>query len=249
MEEKEILMDLGLDENEAKVYLSLLKLKEATATKIAENAKLNRSNTYQILNKLIKKGLASYTLANNIKYFSPVDPEILLKELKEKEKELRKILPMLKKLYKEKIPETKVEVFKGRKGIRTVLKLILKDKKPYYILGGGEEACTIFEVENSAFLIEAEKLKIKGKILERKNAKFFIGKNEEFKYLPEDFFTLTSTTIWENKIAIFVWSKPYYAILIENEKIAKSWKSNFEFLWKIAKQPTKKDIKRRLFHK
>ena len=49
-----------------------------------------------------------------------------------------------------------------------------------------------------------------------------------------------------NKTIVFVWTEPYYAILIENEEIAKSNLTTFNYLWKIGEKPSKKDVEKRL---
>jgi len=187
-----ILRQLGLEEQEVKTYLALLDLGESTATKLAERTGLGRVHMYQIVNRLIEKGLASYIVKNNVKYFSASDPEILLKDIQQKTQNLQKILPELKMRQKRFVPETKVEIYRGREGINTIFKMVLKDEKPYYIIGGAEEACTIFELENTVFVKRAEKLKLQGKTLARKKDKFFIGKNEEYRFIPEQL--ISSTT-------------------------------------------------------
>lgn len=241
-----ILKNFGLEEQESKTYLALLSLREATATKLAERTNIGRVNMYQITNRLIEKGLVSYVVKNNVRYFTAADPEILLKDLEEKQEQLQKILPQLKARQKETKVETKVEVYRGREGINTILKMIIRDGKQYYIMGGAQEACSIFEIENRIFVKRAEKLKINGKILGRKQDEFFIGKNEEYRFIPEHLISSTSMMLWDNKTAIFVWSEPYYCILIENEDIIKSNLATFEYLWSIAEKPSKEDIKKRL---
>lgn len=246
MELQRVIESLGLEEKEAKVYLALLGLGEVTATKLAVKTNLDRTLMYQLTNKLVERGLASYIVKNNVRYFSAADPEILLKNLQEKEDNLKKILPELKERQKFVKPETKVEIYRGREGINTILKMIIREEKPYYIMGGAQEACSIFGLENTVFVKRAEKLKLLGKIFARKGDNFFVGRNEEYKFIPEHLISSTTQMLWNNKTAIFVWSEPYYVILIENEDITKSNMATFNYLWSIAEKPSKEDIKRRL---
>lgn len=245
MEVQQVIESLGLEDKEAKVYLSLLSLGETTATKLAEKTNLDRTLMYQLTNKLIEKGLVSYIVKNNVRYFSAADPETLLKNLQEKEQNLKNILPELKERQKFVKPETKVELYRGREGINTILKMVLRDEKPYYIMGGAQEACSIFELENTVFVKRAEKLKLLGKIFARKGDNFFVGKNEEYRFIPEHLISSTTQMLWGGKTAIFVWSEPYYVILIESEEITKSNLSTFDYLWSIAEKPTKEDIKKK----
>ena len=248
MEILEILEDLGLEEKEAKVYLALLSLGEATATKLAERTGLDRTLMYQLTNKLIVRGLVSYVVRNNVRYFSAADPETFLKELHEKEEKFKRILPELKERQRSIKPETKVEVYRGKEGINTIYRMVLREKKPYYLFGGGEEACTRVELINRKFVRKAVKEKIPGKILERKKAWFFVGENEEYRFIPDELISSTTTMLWNDKTAIFVWSEPYYVILIENPEITRDNLTTFNYLWKNGEKPTQKDRKKRLIN-
>jgi len=92
------LQKLGLSSAEANVYLSLLKKKNFTATEISKISEISRSKIYEILNKLIGKGLCIEILGS-IKKYSPVNPKTafnsLLQNYKqqyEQEIEAKKIL-------------------------------------------------------------------------------------------------------------------------------------------------------------
>lgn len=237
---------LGIEPQEVKVYLALLELHESTATKIAERTGLGRVHMYQITNRLIEKGLASYIIKNNVKYFSASDPMNLLKDLQSKQEQLKNIMPVLIAKKNQHIEDTKAEIYRGREGINTILKTILRDKKPYYFMGGLEESCTLFKLESTIFVKRAEDAEIKGKILARKKENFFIGKNEQYRYIPENVVMTTTTWVWGNKTGIFVWKKPYYCILIDSDEIARSNKAAFDYLFNAAEKPSKADIKKRL---
>jgi len=236
-----ILEKLGLEQQEVKTYLALLDLGEATATKLAERTGLGRVHMYQIVNRLIEKGIASYIIKNNVKYFSASDPEALLKDIQQKEQDLQKIIPELKARQNRFIHETKVEIFRGREGINTILKMVVRDQKQYYILGGSQEACSLFKLENIIMVRNAERAKLSGKILARENDLFFIGNNEDFRFIPNDLISSTTQMLWGTKTAIFVWTEPYYAILVDNKEVTEGNIATFRYLWRKARIPSKKD--------
>ena len=127
--DKEILVEYGLSKREAEVYYILLGINEALASEISEKAKESRTNTYDTLNSLIKKGLVSYVIKNNKKYFMATNPRKLLdwidfkkEELEKKKKEMEKLIPYLAKLRLPKEKKVNVEVYEGKEGIRTMLK-------------------------------------------------------------------------------------------------------------------------------
>ena len=79
------LQSIGLTQNEARVYLFLLEYQEAKTGLICSKLKIPNSHIYQILEKLLDKGIISYKIINNIKIFRPVDPESLYSLFREKE--------------------------------------------------------------------------------------------------------------------------------------------------------------------
>ncbi len=241
------LKKLGYEEQEIKTYLALLDFGELTATKIAEKTALGRVHTYQITNKLIEKGLVSYVIKNNIRYFSAADPETILQDLKEKEEGFKKILPELKARQKIIPSETKVEVFRGLEGINTILKMILKEGKDYVMLGGGEQfSKEEVAVITSTFIKRAEQSGIKGRLLERKKAKFIVGKHEDYRFVNDNLLSPTTSATWGDYHAIFIWTRPFYVILINNKEIAESNLATFNYIWASAQKPTKKDREKRL---
>ena len=75
---KQILKDAGLTEGEIKVYLALLELGDTTTGPLVDKSGVARSIVYQILERLIEKGLASYIVKDKTKYYQAADPNKLL---------------------------------------------------------------------------------------------------------------------------------------------------------------------------
>ena len=73
----EELTRLGLTINESKVYLALLELGSTNAGKIIKKTKLHRNIVYDNLDKLIEKGLVSFVIIKNTKYFETTSPSEL----------------------------------------------------------------------------------------------------------------------------------------------------------------------------
>ena len=132
-----VLKELGLNESEIKIYTNLLKEGSSLASSVAEDTDLNRSLTYQILDKLISKGYVTYVIKNNIRYYNPLSPERLLDLLKERERKLKEILPELSNLYRPSKENPVVEILDGVEGIKTILNDILKEGGRWLALGSG----------------------------------------------------------------------------------------------------------------
>lgn len=236
MDLEKVLQSLGLAEKEAKAYLSLLRLGETTATRIAEDINIDRTLTYQIMNRLIERGLVSYVIKNNVRYFSPARPEKLMEGIKEKEEKLAKALPELVKLAKTEEEKTKVEIYRGKEGIKTVWREIVRQEKEYVVFGEEGSFQELLPIFMKEFLRDIVKYGSQERILskESKRNKILLTENSEIRYLPDKYFSPTMTVVFGDKTVSFVWSKPYYAIVTQNKEIADSFRSYFEVLWKVA---------------
>jgi sugar-specific transcriptional regulator TrmB len=89
----EVLADLGLTHNEAKVYLALLCLQSSTASRLHKETNIARQDVYRVLSELREKELIEKVIARPTK-FKPIPSKetisILLQRRKEKNLQLRK---------------------------------------------------------------------------------------------------------------------------------------------------------------
>lgn len=237
----ETLKELGLTSTEIKVYIKLLELGPSLASKISQKAKVERAVTYHILEKLIIKGIVSYVVKENRKYFSAAEPERLRDLLKEKEDLLNEIIPELIKLKKAEEQPLSIEVFRGKEGFKTVMEDLIRDKKPYYIIGYTGKAPEIAKF----WYIHWNKRRTKNKI--RRYLLIHKGKDnlEALKYpltkikiLPEEVIhePKTSTIIYDkDKILLFLPLEEFAGIRIKNKEIHNSYKEYFNIIWKKSK--------------
>nr|MDA3836540.1 hypothetical protein [Nanoarchaeota archaeon] len=143
---EEILKEIGLNESERRVYITLLELGDSTRGKIVEKSKITGSKIYEVLEKLQKKGLVSKYIKNKVKHFRPMNPKQLLNYLEEKkekiinlEKQTQLIIPILLSKFNSSTKEQEVELITGIKGLEIVFKEqieILKNNDICYVLGG-----------------------------------------------------------------------------------------------------------------
>jgi sugar-specific transcriptional regulator TrmB len=116
----EDLEEIGLNRSESKAYLALLELGSASAGAITDKSQVSPSKIYGVLERLLKKGLASYILKAKTRYYSPASPE-KLKDYLEKEQEmvlrrgerLSAMLPALKRFQKASEDHQEAEIFVG----------------------------------------------------------------------------------------------------------------------------------------
>ena len=246
----EILEQIGFTKGEIKVYLALLELGETTTGAIIKKSKITGSKVYEILDRLIKKGLVGYVIREKTKYFQASPPKRILDyvnkketELKNKKLEIEKIIPKLeqKQKVKEKIQSS--YIYEGLEGIKTVFNLILELLKPgeeYYVFTLGEDLKqkrVILFLKN--YHQKRIKKKIKAKIIANEQDKPIFEKElSKLKYLEVRYYrnpVPLGIFIFKDYVATFTFKEKPTAFVIKSQQIANSYKEFFNSLWKHSK--------------
>jgi len=230
------LKKLGLPENEAVVYVELLKRGSISVNELAKKISFDRTLMYQILNNLVEKGLANYIVKENKKYFSASDPENLMNSVKEKESIVLSLIPKLKNIEKITEKEQEVRVYEGKKGLRTFVSDMMKHKD-FCFFGATGKSYDVLKYELPHLAKKTVKLGLKGRMITSKEFKgheMTKVKNIKVRYL-EEVKSPATTSIYGDKVAIHVLTDKPIVVIIKNKDIADSYRSYFEYLWKLGK--------------
>jgi len=234
---KAILQDFGLTENEAQIYLILLRLGSASASEITTKSKIHRINVYDILERLQEKGLVSFVMVGKRKHYEAADPKKISEIEEERKKDIEKILPELsaqRTLSKELQEAT---IYKDKKGIKTIFDEITKSKTTVYLFASGwgfkENFPEYYNIWHERFKVNKVKIKC---LISSKFKTLKIPKPLEYRYLPSEYIFPSTTIIFEDKVLIIMWSAHPIAILIRGKDISDSYKKFFEILWNSSKK-------------
>jgi HTH-type transcriptional regulator, sugar sensing transcriptional regulator len=237
-----VLEEIGLTKGETKVYSTLLKTGETTTGKIIEEAQISAGKIYQILDKLIKKGLASYIIKEKTKYFSASHPNRILdlleekeKEIKAKENKIKEILPSLIQAYNFEKKEHETTLFKGLKGIQTaIFELLENSEKEILAMGITTNKEEKYNILWEKWHRERIKRKIVCKCLFSEINKDYLGKLKGLtltKIKLISGITPSAITISKNYVLIQTYTSDSECLLIKNEGIAQSFRAFFETMW------------------
>ena len=242
---------IGLTKSEIKVYLALIDLGSSTVGPITSKAKVASSKTYELLGKLVEKGLVTTFKEENIKYFKAVTPVRLKDYLEDKKKELEKneiellsFLPALEARFKEHVKETEVELFKGYKGVESIFKNMIRtlNKDDEFLVIGGGDPPSANPTTNIFFEKIHRERSQKGiiqRIIFSEARRKSLRKMALFphtipKYLP--YGTPSTINIFRDITILLVMSPTPAGIRIKDKNITESYKRYFEEMWKIAKK-------------
>ncbi|MBC8495434.1 hypothetical protein H8D36_04735 [archaeon] len=225
---------LGLTKGEIKVYNSILNLGRPSVNQIHEKTGVERRGIYDIINKLIGKGLISYTVENGKKTYlvAPSKLKELLRAKKEEVKSFEKILPQIDRIYNSSKPDVGFEIFRGKEGVKTVFEDMLNYKKVYAIAGG-----FYITQELPYYWPQYNKRRIKTKCVWRNLIRHDFGvlpKDElvKAKVLPKEFSgNPVVIIIYGNKVVNLSWGEEWFAFVIENEDVAQNYKQYHKYLW------------------
>ncbi|MBW2967388.1 hypothetical protein KY362_02780 [Candidatus Woesearchaeota archaeon] len=236
----QVLYDLGLSKNEVQSYLKLLELGEATAAQVAKDAKLHRPNVYDALDKLVSKGIVSYTTKNDIKFYQALDPGQLMTFLESKQVALKKLLPELDIMKLSAKKPTQVSTYEGVNGARMMLADILDNTTEVYALSIEKDFA---KITGEGWAAEWHKTR------EEKKIPFNFLLNEDYyphriklirqmkyvnaKFLPKKYNSPMTVFIYDKGIVMF-FLNPLVTIRISGEDVATSFRNYYKMLEEMA---------------
>ena len=232
MNVKEVLENLEFEKREIEIYLALLKKENMTVLEICREAKIDRTTTYDLLEKMADKGFVSSITLNKTKHINAIKPKELLNIFLEKCTSLERVLPQLNNISQKKDKTVDIQVYQGKKGILTILKQLISSRLDYRVIGINEELVDILGYFNDHGLIEIDKWNIKEQGIVDKKAKFKKAKNGEYHYIDGINFPVT-TLLYGTQVIFFFWQQPYFAIKIDSKEFSRAQNKYFELLWNI----------------
>jgi sugar-specific transcriptional regulator TrmB len=237
----ELLRKIGLSPGEIKVYSALLEMGRAPINRIHEATGIERRNIYDIINKLIERGLVSYVAENKKRFFHVAHPKNILGYLDQKkqsletvEEEVKKQIPTLIEKYNFSKPAVNAEMFRGFDGVKAVWEDMLNYKEVRWI-GSGRYVPIKFpnffaswnrrRVQKKIKLINIFRYELRGELNHLLDMEYG-------RYLPKEF--SGNPTVWcvyGNKVVNFMLGDEFFAFVIESRELADDYRKYQKYLW------------------
>ncbi len=252
---EKLIIDFGLPMREAKVYTTLFRKKDFTASEIQQLVNIPRTKVYEVLHQLINKGLCIEKRIGRSKKYEAMNPgsvfEKLLKkhreEVTEKENIANKVLKILSPIYKQREekdnPLEYIEVIKYRQQIHEKWVSYLELTKKEVLAFTKSPYTASFNVDNDKE-IEALKRGVKFKgIYEYKDVvkqelvdviSLWVSAGEEARVIKE---LPMKMVIFDERITMFALNDPISlkpsitTMIINHPSFAKALKYVFESIW------------------
>lgn len=243
------LQELGLTENEQRLYTTSLLQGPASITKLAEALGLPRPNLYKIINGLVQKGLVDQrSRLNYAKNFSVEPPHTVSELLKTKRKEQSSIdhafiekLPTYMNEFRQGEGPMKIKALVGQKDFEKVYTQMYEEAEhEIRFCGSLREFGAAFGRALIAQNVQKRlKKQVRGKALILSSDRGYFSDEEhrthqrDVRYLDNFSEFKTSFHVFSNKV-VFWQPKVPMAVLVEDENIVAMMSSLYEGLWERA---------------
>jgi predicted transcriptional regulator len=258
-----IIKDLGLEENEAKVYQALLELGPSTVSQITKKAGITRTFGYQILENLSVHGLVNRVSGEGAKIrYVAQHPRRLVQYIQNRAnhwqrriKKAEQLLPDLVSLYR--VAEKPVVKYQeGIEGVKAIYSQTLESEKEILsILDIEGWDIAAFRQWGKDYNRQRSQRKIKERVLMldtpqgRAWMKDYRGslKYTNYRWInPEQLPGIKDfggeINIYEDKVVMALLKKPnYMGVLIESSALTNILKALFELAWTQGVEAKKKN--------
>lgn len=250
---EEKLYVLGLDKDEAEVFVYLAKSDEPfTILELSEKKSIPRTTMYRICNRLSKKNLAEWVVGDRGKEIRAVDSEsldLIVKTKRREFKDTKESVEVIKRLIsqeKSKVPKTQVRYYSGKEGLKQILWNCLKAEDEIVGYSQFGRAKIVGEAFYNRYVVEFKLRKLRDRVIANENSLEYIENyvkkkahqlgDDDARIIPKDNYYVTGdTSIYNNTYAVCYWDQgEIVGVEIENAELVKLQKSIFEMLWKIG---------------
>jgi predicted DNA-binding transcriptional regulator len=241
-----LLLDAGLNENEARIYTTLLFLSVAPAGTIAKHSGIKRSHTYLLLSSLQERGLVTETNKRGRKHFMAENPQKLVALLQEQERNLvhvrqraEHIMPLLMALQHTGTRRPIVTVYEGLERMSTMYRemfanefIALFNPKGMYELFG----------KSSMRVLGYDRLELRGRelIVPGPAAERFMKATEQtqdysYRLFKPDIQFDGDIIVFNDTVMVFCYDDNLTVIRLDSHAFAQALRGMFELCWMTSK--------------
>jgi len=258
------LKEIGLSEGQILVYQAILETDKCTLKKIQEKTGIERRNIYDIISRLIEKGLVVHSLDQGKKLYYCTHPNKIKEEINIKKRtleSLEKQIPEMLGFFNNNMQATNAEVFRGENSIKALLNEALESESTYWLGGSSGIERTGLKTWFNQWMNQRAKQKKSmydltnhGTYLED-YPPFETEKHKKNHYnlstLPTKVRLFNTILLFGNKVAQITWEDQPFAFVLESKEIKESYMRIFNYFWKeslISKPIEENPIKIGVIH-
>lgn len=232
------LQELGLSEQEIKVYIAALELGQASIQDIAKKAGISRTSLYNFIKTLKEKRLIWETSRKKRKVYSAAHPNQLVEIERTRLSDIRSIIPELLAVYNKDKRKPSVTFYDGIEGIKHVYADTLSEGKNIIEWTDYQSLKNVLGKYYADYPLERAQrdIGLKSIVADEPEARRAMTSNNkllrETKFISAKELS-TDIMIYGDKVAMLsLKSDPPFAVLIEDKNLALTMRVVWSELWK-----------------
>jgi len=246
---EKFLIEMGLSEKEASIYMALLQSDFMGVADISKETKINRTTVYPVLEYLMSKGLVQEIEIKGKTKFKAESPERLESyihqqkdQLREIEGKLQDMIPQFKSVMHRNGDRPIVELYEGKGSILIAAKKNLKNNYEDEDMYSIYPRSLIEKTFSKSDLSELRKERVFKDIRTRsiftyKDKSYTPGKGADLYQIDEkEFPVLTEINIHNDIINIYTFGDSKNAIYIKNKDTAQTLRTLFKLAFKYLEK-------------
>jgi len=250
---KELLTHFSVTDDEAEIYLVLLKLGTATATEISDKAGKKRTAIHFHLKKLVDKDLMRMTKDGRTFMFTAVSPSELATRFDRATTDFKSMVPQLEALRRAHDEAPRVRVTESKSGFHKVYDEIasLPENSTFFAIEGSDALKNEFTLLSSKeteefytkiiarkiatkLIITEEAANLPNHLITKKNLSLLKNRALDVRTHPEQILPFQGLTLIYGDTIAYLFPKTNLVITINHEGIASSLKTLFDGLFQLG---------------
>lgn len=237
------LLNLGLSDKEARVYIALLQLGRGSAYAVADKAGLKKPTTYVILGELMQKGLVLKVPRMRKQLFIAKSPEEFFALAEERVHSARTVLPELLAMAQGQKQKPRTFFYEGLSGVKSALWYRMKEMTGTEIVGFYASAHAASEGLVNLFYdwndhIKKSEITIRGIVPNHPSLRHWRETDAEqgrtMKIVPCEKYSATISIDVGDIFVRIISFRDQQGVIIENENVAATVRQIFEMIWGIS---------------
>jgi sugar-specific transcriptional regulator TrmB len=235
---------LGIEGTEASFYLAALELGQARVRQIARKAGIGRTNAYDVLARLVHRGLVTQAPRGGDRksYVVAEDPSRLVRMLEEQRQSLDAVLPDLRSIYNHSTVKPRVRFYEGVEGIKHVLDdtLTCRSKRLLGILSMGDLFNVPGRLEMQDYVQRRIKAGVALKVLrsrEKEVGDVWPTRAEdlrELRYTPSGMVFAMTMYMYDETVSVISSRRENFGMTIQSSELARMQEHLFMVLWEAS---------------
>ncbi|MDO8617769.1 MAG: helix-turn-helix domain-containing protein [Candidatus Uhrbacteria bacterium] len=240
------LMELGLGQKEADVYLAMLQLGPSSVQEIADASAINRSTIYPVIDELQHRGLASTFEKGKKVLFAAENPQRLVSlvvhefsHIEAKRNQLEISLPKLLAVFNTRNDKPRVRFFEGEEALEAVRDEVHESRDAIWEVYAVNERLIHIANTKGKERIERNRRAIGGRALMAIKPGcmppyFDIGRHEARVMNYEQYPFSGDIAMTGNHLYVVSMEDPIMGIVVESKEMTSVFRALFEAAWSCA---------------